>query len=210
MTPERTNRLKEVAHSRQFDLTVVLENVHDPHNLAAVMRTCDAIGVPEIYVINTDPQIREKGFKPGKKSSAGTRKWVDVHYFEEITPAIEYIRERYEFLWGTMLVEASYSIYDLDLCSSVAIVFGNEKEGISEELAVRLDKTIYIPQSGMVQSLNISVACAVTMYEAYRQRLSSTNKHIDNPEWQKKRELLFQEYIRRHEEEHSGRAVIRH
>ena len=210
MTPERKHRLKQVAFSRQLDLTVVLENVHDPHNLAAVMRTCDAIGVHEIFVINTDPQIREKAFKPGKKSSAGTRKWVDVHYFEETIPAVNYIKERYEFLWGTMLGKASSSIYNLNFCSSVAIVFGNEKEGISEELAGMLDQTIFIPQSGMVQSLNISVACAVTMYEAYRQRLSNQKNDPENSELESKRETLFQEYIRRHEEEHSGRAVIRH
>jgi tRNA (guanosine-2'-O-)-methyltransferase len=167
MTPERRNRITEVLARRQPDLTVVLENVHDPHNISAVMRTCDAVGVQELYVLNTRISRHEKF---GKKSSASAAGWLTIHQFDNVETCIKAIREKYRKIFATHLGEDAYSLYELDLAEPVALVFGNEHSGVSEECLAHCDGNFIIPQVGMVKSLNISVACAVTLYEVYRQR----------------------------------------
>jgi tRNA (guanosine-2'-O-)-methyltransferase len=167
MTPERKARITNVLNHRQPDLAVVMENVHDPHNIAAVMRTCDAVGIQELYVLNT--QIaRHKKF--GKKSSASAAGWLTIHHFDAIESCVTALRNKYNKLYATHLGEKAYSLYELDLTESVALVFGNEHAGISDELLKHCDGNFIIPQVGMVKSLNISVACAITLYEAFRQR----------------------------------------
>ncbi|MDX1684818.1 MAG: RNA methyltransferase [Saprospiraceae bacterium] len=168
LTPQRIKRLEEVALRRQLDFTVILENVHDPHNLGAVMRTCDSIGVAEVHVIYTDPRLDNENLKLGKRSSAGTRKWVDVFLYRDIDSCLEKFTD-YQIL-GAYLDESSPSLYSLDLTVPTALVFGNEHEGLSDELRQRTDGSFFIPQVGMVKSLNISVACAVSLYETLRQR----------------------------------------
>jgi tRNA (guanosine-2'-O-)-methyltransferase len=167
MTPERRDRITKVLNHRQPDLTVVMENVHDPHNIAAVMRTCDAVGIQELYVLNN--QIgRHKKF--GKKSSASAAGWLTIHQFDDVQKCIEAIRKKYKKIYATHLGEKASSLYELDLTEPVSLVFGNEHAGVSEELLKYCDGNFIIPQVGMVKSLNISVACAVTLYEAFRQR----------------------------------------
>ena len=167
MTPERKARIESVLNHRQPDLTVVMENVHDPHNIAAVMRTCDAVGIQELYVLNT--QIaRHKKF--GKKSSASAVGWLSIYQFDNVVACIETIRKNYKKIYATHLGEKAVSLYELNLAEPVALVFGNEHDGVSEDLLKYCDGNFIIPQVGMVKSLNISVACAVTLYEAFRQR----------------------------------------
>lgn len=170
MTPERKQRMEAVVRHRQPDLTVVLENVFDPHNLAAVMRTCDAVGVREVFAI-TDriPQRSNWGYR----SSRSANKWVELHSFTSRDACLEAVRQRYRTLLASSLQEASRELYSLDLTGSLALVFGNEKYGVSEGMQQACDGYFRIPQVGMIHSLNISVACAVTLYEAYRQRHAS-------------------------------------
>lgn len=200
MKPEREKRLREVADRRQPDLTVVLENVHDQHNIGAVLRSCDSVGIKEIFVLYSEPDITIKNVKLGKRTSAGTRKWVDVHFFTDITACFQEVRARYDRILATHLDKEAKSLYELDLTQSTALLFGNEHEGISREALAHADGNFIIPQCGMARSLNISVACAVTLYEAYRQRdvRGFYGKH--NPASSAEREALFQDYIRRHEE----------
>lgn len=167
MTPERKNRITTVLNNRQPDLTVIIENVEDPHNIFAVMRTCDAVGIQEIYVINT---VFKKHRKFGRKSSSSAAKWLDAHFFDNVAECMQAVRKKYNKVYCAYLSDKAESMYDLDLKGSVALVFGNEKEGISDELRQLSDGDFLIPQVGMILSLNISVACAVTIYEAYRQR----------------------------------------
>lgn len=167
MTPERKNRITEVLNRRQPDLTVVLENVHDPHNISAVMRTCDAVGVQELYVLNT--RIGQHN-KFGKRSSASAAKWLTIHAFDNVETCIQELRKKYNKIFATHLGEQAHSLYELNLAEPVALVFGNEHSGVSEECLGLCDGNFIIPQVGMVKSLNISVACAVSLYEAYRQR----------------------------------------
>lgn len=170
MTAERELRIKTVLDHRQPDLTIVLENVHDPHNISAVMRSCDAVGVQEIYVLNTRISPHEKF---GRKSSASAEKWLTVHQFDSTEKCFDELRKRYTKIYATYLGEKAYNLYELNLLEPVALIFGNEHSGVTSECLQLCDGNFIIPQVGMVQSLNISVACAVTLYEAYRQRKAS-------------------------------------
>ncbi len=167
MTPARHEKLTQVLSRRQADLTVVLENVFDPHNISAVMRTCDAVGVQEIFILNTKIP-RHKKF--GARSSSSAAKWLTVHSFEDAVRCFEEVRRRYERVLTTHLGESSANLYEVDLSRPTALVFGNEHSGVSEEIRALADGNFLIPQVGIIQSLNISVACAVTLYEAYRQK----------------------------------------
>jgi tRNA (guanosine-2'-O-)-methyltransferase len=167
MTPERESKIKRVLAHRQPDLTLVFENVWDPHNISAVLRTADAVGVMEVFVLYTQ---NVKSTKLGRKSSSSAKKWITPRYFYDVDECVRAVRNNYNKLYATHLADNSTSLYNLDLTESVALVFGNESEGISAELCSRCDGNFIIPMHGMVQSLNISVACAVSLYEAQRQR----------------------------------------
>lgn len=167
MTPERTQRIRTVLQHRQNDLTVVLENVFDPHNISAVMRSCDAVGVQEIYVL-TNKIPRHK--KWGSRSSSSAAKWLTIHQFEEAGECFAALRRKYSTILTTHLASDSVSLYRTNLTKSTALVFGNEHAGVSDEIRALADGNLVIPQVGMIQSLNISVACAVALYEAYRQK----------------------------------------
>lgn len=167
MTPERKHRINEVLRHRQNDLTVILENVHDPHNISAVMRSCDAVGISEIYVLNNRIGRHKRW---GERSSSSASKWMVIHQFTETEACFQQVRKKYHNIFSTHLNETASDLYNLDLTQPVALVFGNEGEGITEESLTNCDGNFIIPQVGMIQSLNISVACAVTIYEAMRQK----------------------------------------
>lgn len=170
MTPERRERLLSVLSKRQPDLTVVLENVFDPHNISAVMRTCDAVGIQEIYVL-TNKIPRHK--KWGARSSSSAAKWLTVHQFSDAEECFKTIRKKYSKVYTTHLSSDAVSLYDINFTESVALVFGNEHAGVSEEIRAMADGNFLIPQMGIIQSLNISVACAVSIYEALRQKTNA-------------------------------------
>ena len=176
MTPERKKKLTAVLQKRQPDLTVVMENIHDPHNIAAVMRSCDAVGIQDIYIIKTKLPNRKKW---GAHSSSSANKWLNIYTFEQTKDCFEAVRSRYDKIYTTRLQEDTKELYELDFTDSVALVFGNERNGVSKEACKFADGNFVIPQVGMISSLNISVACAVTLYEAYRQK--SRAGHYDKP-----------------------------
>ena len=167
MTPERYNRLTNVLNHRQPDLTVVLENVFDPHNVSAVMRTCDAVGIQELYILNNKIPPKKKW---GYRSSSTASEWLTIRQFTDAKSCFEEVRKKYQNIFTTHLSEDSVEIYELDLTVSIALVFGNETFGVSEEVGRYSDGNFIIPQVGIIKSLNISVACAVTLYEAFRQK----------------------------------------
>ncbi len=181
MTPERTNRINEVLSKRQSNIALVLENVHDHHNIAAVMRTSDAVGIQDIYVLNTRiPKHEYFGFQ----SSRSANRWVTIHQFDNAAACFSELRKKYDLIYATHLGESSLSVYDINFTQSVALVFGNEINGVTAEVVNLSDGNFIIPQVGMIQSLNISVACAVTIYEAFRQKNIAehyTNKQVPHP-----------------------------
>ena len=167
MTPERHQRLTSVLKKRQPDLTVVLENVFDPHNISAVMRSCDAVGIQEIYVLNSKIPRHKKW---GARSSSSAAKWLTIHQYEDVNECLSSLRKKYQSILTTHLSGDAVSLYSLDLTKSTALIFGNEHSGVSDEVRALSDGNFIIPQLGMIRSLNISVACAVTLYEAFRQK----------------------------------------
>lgn len=170
MNPHREQKIRSVIRHSQPDLTVVLENIFDPLNISAVLRSCDAVGVREVFVLYTRKYLDKRGLILGKRTSGGTFKWIDVYLFEDLEECFKRVRERYGRILATSLGERSQTLYELDLTQPTALLFGNEDEGVSPEALALCDGNFIVPQSGFAESLNISVACALSLYEARRQR----------------------------------------
>ncbi len=195
LTEERNARMDHVLNHRQNDLTVVLENVNDPHNIAAVLRTCDAVGIMEIFVLNTTVNTY-KNFDVRKSSSAN--KWMMVHQYTDVEDCFKHIRKQYKTIYATHLNVDTKDLYALDLTTSVAMVFGNERNGISKETLEFCDGNFIIPQVGMIQSLNISVACAVSLYEAFRQKSEQAHYATKKINTSQEAKLLNQWGLKKH------------
>lgn len=167
MTPERRERLTQVLNKRQNNLAVVLENVFDPHNISAVMRSCDAVGIQDVYVLTTKIPRHKKW---GAKSSSSAAKWLTVHQYDDADACFKELRTKYKTILTTHLSSDAVGLYEIDFTQSIALVFGNEHMGVSDEIRALADGNFIIPQMGIIKSLNISVACAVSIFEAYRQK----------------------------------------
>src|SRR5215216_953269 len=131
MTKERRQKIEKVLSRRQRNLTVVLENVSDPHNISAVMRSCDAVGVQEIYVLNTKIALHQKW---GAKSSSSANKWLTIHQYDDATTCFNDLRKHFDNILTTHLSSDAVSLYEVDLTEKLALVFGNEHDGVSEEV----------------------------------------------------------------------------
>ncbi|MFT4535071.1 MAG: tRNA (guanosine-2'-O-)-methyltransferase [Saprospiraceae bacterium] len=195
ITEARAEKLKTLAANRQQDLTVILENIYDPHNLGAVLRTCDSVGIAEVYALYTIESPDELKKISGHKSSSGSKKWVDVHVFDNAEACFNAVRKKYNKIYGTHLGADSVGLYDLELDKSVALLFGNEHRGMSEEALALVDGNFIIPQSGLTKSLNISVACAVSLYEAKRQRINAGMYGQSFDESNPHHSELFERYV---------------
>lgn len=172
ISEQRKSKLEKVAANRQA-FSVILENVHDPHNIGAVMRTCDAVGVHEVFILYTDPRQKSITLNDLQSTSTGVKKWVKIHLFNNAEDCFKAVRKSYDSIFATHLNAEAKSIYKTDLTGRVALMFGNEHAGLTSEALKNADGNIIIPQVGMAQSLNISVACAVSLYETMRQRLEA-------------------------------------
>jgi tRNA (guanosine-2'-O-)-methyltransferase len=204
MTIRRWHRLKEVVENRQLDLTVVLENVHDPHNIGAVLRSCDAVGISEIFVLYTEPQLTPSRVKLGKRTSAGARKWIKVHHYRDPVKCMAHVRRKYRRILCAMPSPDARRLWDLDLTGPTALVMGNERDGVSDAVRSLSDGDFVIPMAGMVQSLNISVACAVTLYEVFRQREVKGMYPAADSQADPLRKELLDHYVARHHGEPNG------
>jgi tRNA (guanosine-2'-O-)-methyltransferase len=123
-----------------------------------------------LYILNTDIALHKVW---GRKSSASAWKWLTIHQFTDVGTCVNAVRTKYDKLLATHLATNAISMYDINFTERIALVFGNEHKGVSETLLQHCDGNFIIPQVGMVQSLNISVACAITLYEAFRQKESA-------------------------------------
>ncbi|MGD0339283.1 MAG: RNA methyltransferase [Bacteroidota bacterium] len=168
-TDQRLKKIHSVLRHRQPDLTIVMENIHDPHNVSAMLRSADAVGVMEVQLVYT----KEEFPKIGEKSSASARKWVLRRKFTSIDECYTKLHSEGFRIYATHLGEEAVSLYSLGLTRPAALVFGNEHRGVSDEAAEKADGNFLIPMMGMIQSLNVSVACAVSLYEAFRQRMEA-------------------------------------
>ncbi|MCI5072406.1 RNA methyltransferase [bacterium] len=196
MTNERLNKIKQLAAQRQTDLAVLLENVHDPHNIGAVLRTCDAAGIFNVYILNTDYRLPKtlEGFD--EKASSGARKWLKIHFYTDLEQCFDSIKKNYTKLYASNLNDQSLEVYDIDFSSEPSILmFGNEHVGLTPEALQQSTHHFHIPQMGMVQSLNISVACAISVYEAVRQK--KIKGHYDKSQ-QKNIDAIESFYLKQH------------
>ena len=205
MRPEREIQLTQLASNRQADVHVILENVQDPHNVGAVMRTCDAVGVPEVHMTMLHG-FKKSRLRMGKHTSAGARKWVETYLHEDIKSCLERIDTKGAQIIGTALAEDSVSLYDIDFSKPSIFIFGNENHGLSDAALESTDIRMTIPQKGMVQSLNISVACAVTLYEMMRQRLVAGMYGREKLTISQQR--LLEHYFEHHNKAHPGQVHI--
>lgn len=188
MTPHRRERLLNILDHRRTDIAVVLENVEDPRNVSAVLRSCDSVGIQDVYILTTKITLPEKF---SYKSSRSAEKWLTIHRFSDIKTCFLQLSSRYSKIMATHLSESAVSVYQLDFThDSFALVFGNEKTGISDEVLGNCHGNFVIPQVGAIKSLNISVACAVTIYEAFRQKIMTGHYDTAGLSAERKLELL--------------------
>lgn len=165
-TERRKARLMNAIRHRQKDLRMIVANIHDPHNVSAILRSCDAFGVNQMELYYTDTAFPNMG----RKSSASARKWVNQVRHTSAKEMIGGLRADGFQILTTGFSEKAKSVLEWDLTKPTAIVLGNEHRGVDPELDALAPDQIYIPMHGMVQSLNVSVAAAVILYEAFRQR----------------------------------------
>ena len=165
LLPRRFQRLKSVLNKRISDLTVLIENVEKPHNLSAIIRSCDAVGVLEANAI-----FNKEKFLTFNSTAQGSQKWVNINQFKETNEAIKVLKEKGFKLYGTNLNPQSIDYRKCNFKGPTAFVLGAEKWGISKEATNLVDEHIHIPMRGMVESLNVSVAASALLFEAIRQR----------------------------------------
>lgn len=205
LTPERAAKLREAIRRTQPDLLVILENVHDTLNVNAVLRTCDAVGVRQIFVLDSEPGFARESIKLGKKSSGGVFKYVEVRLFHEVEKCLEEARkltggtihaahladtyvlshfskkpdfvvkaiENQQKQAESAVSKPTDSLFEIDLTRPTTLLFGNEHFGPTAAALAGCDRYFVIPMMGLAQSLNISVSAAVSLYEAYRQRVGA-------------------------------------
>jgi tRNA (guanosine-2'-O-)-methyltransferase len=164
MSPERYQRIRNMLALRQTDLTVLMEEVHKPHNVSAVIRSCDAVGVQHIHAVWYQNIATRRG------TSMGAHDWVDLHSHDNINDAVTHLKGEGKQILVTHLSDAAVDYRDIDYTQPTAIILGQEKYGATETAIAQADHEIVIPMMGMTQSLNVSVAAALILYEAQRQR----------------------------------------
>ena len=165
MTPERFHKIQAVLNRRQPDLTVIAEDMQKSHNIAALVRTCDAVGVYRLHAVSPDGL-----FQSHHMIEAGTGRWVKKQVHETVDQAIEQVRDQGFRIYAAHLSGKAVDYRDVDYTQKMAIVLGSEIPGVTEATASLADEHVIIPMRGMVDSLNVSVANALLLYEAARQR----------------------------------------
>jgi tRNA (guanosine-2'-O-)-methyltransferase len=165
MTPERVVRLDAVLAKRQPDLTVYAENLHKPRNFSAMVRNCDAVGINEMHVTANIEEIRTHW-----KTSQGSEKWMHIRAHNSSEETCAYLKSNGFRLVAAHLSDEAVDYREIDYTQPIALVLGTELFGVSDTTLSFVDQQISIPMMGVSQSLNVSVACAIVLYEAQRQR----------------------------------------
>lgn len=165
-TKERKSKIRKVLSFRQPDLRIVLEKVTNTHNASAVIRTCDAAGVLYVDIISSE----NNPFLVNEAISTRAEKWLQFNYYSSTRDCLTQLKEKGLKIAGTFLGDDSLPYNELDYTQPLALVFGNEAEGISEEALNMADYLIRIPMVGMAQSLNLSVSVGIILYEAMKRR----------------------------------------
>lgn len=168
MTPERFARLRSVLDRRQPDLTVLADFVHKPHNISAIIRSCDAFGVADVHLAMAESD--RSTFRASKAAAQGAEKWVNVALHAHMSDSICALQEEGYQVCAAHLSERAVPYRDIDYTLPTAILLGAEKDGVSASVAAQVDHHIIVPMVGMVESFNVSVAAAIILSEAHNQR----------------------------------------
>jgi tRNA (guanosine-2'-O-)-methyltransferase len=191
MNETRKQKIVAVVQKRQSGIILVLEDIHDPHNAAAILRTCDGLGIQHVYFISE----KEKPYDPkriGKASSSSANKWLDFKtYTTTVTCLKELNKEGYAII-ATALTSHSESLLTATFPEKkVAVLVGNEHAGLSKTALSLADRSILIPMMGFVQSFNVSVATAIMLWEITRQRHGTLMLST------KKQDVLLKDFLKR-------------
>lgn len=190
VSERRRKRMRAVLARRQLDLEVVLDNVHDAHNASAVVRTADGFGVGSVGLLYTD-----EAFPDVSAGVSGyARKWTTFHEYGSAAACVAACRARGMRVVATHLGRGARSYLDVDWTQPTAVAFGNEHRGCTPELIDAADATIRIPMQGMAESFNVSVAAAIVLAEAHRQRLAAG---LYAPAWNDAKEAVWREWLAR-------------
>ena len=191
MTPERRQRIEHVAAQRQPDLTIFMERIHKPHNLAAVLRTCDAVGIMHAHAVPG-----REGLPALNHTAQGAQRWVQLARHKDSTQGLRTLKSAGFRCVAAHFSERAVDFRSVDYTQATAIVLGTERFGVSDEALAECDAEVVIPMHGMTQSLNVSVATALILYEAQRQRSEAglyRGHPIDETPWQD----LIQHWVQR-------------
>jgi len=180
MTPERKARIRAVAARRHPDLTVFVERVHKPHNVAAILRTCDAVGVMTAHAVPA-----AGGIPALNHTAQGAQRWVELVCHADTPSGLTHLRGQGFQLIAAHVSKSAVDFRQPDYTRPSAFILGTEKFGVSADALALVDQEIVIPMVGMAQSLNVSVATALILYEAQRQRqaagLTGPRSHTEEP-----------------------------
>lgn len=165
MTPERFERLRQALAARQPDLTILAENVHKAHNIAAIIRTCDAVGILEAHAVSQTGEMRRL-----QGTAGGTRTWVPVRFHRDVPAGIAALKAAGFTVFAAHVSDRAVDYRKPDYTQPTALLVGSELVGVSPAAAALADGHVMVPMEGLVESLNVSVAAALILYEARRQR----------------------------------------
>ncbi|PCJ17220.1 MAG: tRNA methyltransferase [Candidatus Cloacimonadota bacterium] len=169
MNERRKKMIQAYSDNKIPGFELLLDNVCDSHNVAAVSRTADGLGISKINLYYTYNEFPEFDYN-GHKSSASATRWMD---FEKVEDPLEFAKQKKSegyTLVGTYMDDTAKTVMDYDFSKKTIVMMGSEKRGLSKEIKEICDELMYIPMVGMVQSYNISVSASIVMYELYRQR----------------------------------------
>lgn len=166
VTERRQRKIKNVLNFRQPDLRVIIERIENQHNASAILRTCDAVGVIDVDIILP----KSNSFPISPSVTTGAEKWLRLNYYNSTEECFEKLKREGFRIACTYSGRHSLKPWEMDFCQKIAIVFGNEREGVSETALSLSDFKIWIPMLGMVKSLNVSVSAGMILYEALKQR----------------------------------------
>lgn len=192
LTEARKAKLRSVLDQRQPDLTLVLNNIHDPHNVSAILRSCDAFGVLGIHLYYT----KEKFPALANSSSGSAKKWIGLTRHREAGDMITALRDQGMQIVGTGFGPRARPLMDWDFTRPTAIILGNEHRGMDPDVKAHVPDELFIPMYGMVQSLNVSVAAATILYEAMRQRRAA-GLYETSPLSARQREEMYADWCKR-------------
>ncbi len=186
MTPKRRETINKVLDLRQPDLTVITENVVKQRNLAAIVRTCDAVGIARMHCVQNEEEYRSF-----RGTSASADKYVDVELHARIAEPIASLRAQGYQIVTANLTSDAVDYRNIDFCKPTALVMGTELSGVSPATADACDKNIVIPMMGMVESFNVSLACAIILSEAQHQRQAAGLYQVSRLDESYRAELFF-------------------